>query len=169
MNYFVYELIDPRCGSVFYVGKGKGNRPRQHEKQARKGASGRKCDRIREIIGAGVSPEVRIVKRFADELEAYAEEALHIEGIGIANLTNVCIGGVGGVKPKDPQAEARKVVRGCVEQMRKAVVFQFAGLRMFVCGHDMTDVVNQAVDGLKERAGAEWFDSVVGVPQWQRA
>lgn len=29
-EYFVYALIDPRDGSIFYIGKGKGNRPKQH-------------------------------------------------------------------------------------------------------------------------------------------
>lgn len=29
-EYFVYALVDPRDGSIFYIGKGKGDRPRQH-------------------------------------------------------------------------------------------------------------------------------------------
>ncbi len=29
-EYFVYALVDPRDGSIFYIGKGKNNRPRQH-------------------------------------------------------------------------------------------------------------------------------------------
>lgn len=167
--YFVYELVDPRCGSVFYVGKGKGNRPYQHRKQAEAGVTGRKCDRIRQILAEGVEPKVRIVKRFADELDAYAEEVFHIANIGIENLTNVCIGGVGAVMPRDPVKEARDVVRGCLGAMRKAVVMEFAGLRVIVCGHDITDTVRDTVAKLKDRAGAEWFDGVVGVPRWQPA
>lgn len=169
MVYFVYELVDPRCGSVFYVGKGKGARPHQHERDARKGVTGRKCDRIREIIDAGNSPEIRIVKRFADELEAYAEEALHIASIGIANLTNVCIGGVGAVTPIDPVKEARKVVKGALPNIRKAVAAEFIGLPVIVCGYDLTDAVSDFLRSLKERAGEEWFDGVVGVPEWQPA
>lgn len=167
--YFVYELTDPRCGSVFYVGKGKGNRPSDHERQARRGAPGRKCDRIREIIEAGQSPSVRIVKRFADELEAYAEEAMHIERIGIANLTNVCIGGVGAITPRDPVRDARRVVRSCVNQLRKAVAMEFAGLSVFIGEHDITEAVSGMIRSLKDRAGEEWFDDVVGRPQWQSA
>ena len=167
--YFVYELVDPRCGSVFYVGKGKGDRPRQHERDARKGAKGRKCDRIRAIIEAGHRPSVNIVKRFHDELEAYAEEALHIERLGIANLTNICIGGIGAITPRDEKKEARKVVRACVNQLRKAVALQFAGLSIFIGDHDITHVVSELLASLKERAGSDWFDDTVGRPEWQPA
>lgn len=169
MAYFVYELIDPRCGSAFYVGKGKGDRPRHHEREARKGAPGRKCDRIRSIIESGAAPSVRIAKRFHDELEAYAEEAFHIERIGIANLTNVCIGGIGAITPHDPVKEARKVVRGCTEQLRKAVVMEFTGLSVFIGKYDITSAVHGLLKSLRERAGEEWFDDVVGRPQWQPA
>ena len=30
LNYYVYRLIDPRDGSTFYIGKGKGNRIFDH-------------------------------------------------------------------------------------------------------------------------------------------
>jgi hypothetical protein len=39
--FYVYELIDPRDGKVFYVGKGKGERAWQHEIDVRRGDQGR--------------------------------------------------------------------------------------------------------------------------------
>lgn len=172
MSYFVYELVDPRCGSVFYVGKGKGARPSAHEREARAGKPGRKCERIREIIEDGKVPTVRIVQRFDDELLAYAEEAFHIERIGIANLTNVCIGGVGAThppKPRDPVADARHVVRSCLNSIRRVVAFEFAGHSLFLGEHDITHIIRGAIGKLREQAGEEWFNEVVGVPQWRHA
>lgn len=34
--YFVYALIDPRDGSIFYIGKGKGIRPYRHLEEAKR-------------------------------------------------------------------------------------------------------------------------------------
>ena len=33
--FYTYELIDPRDGTVFYIGKGNGSRRYAHEKEAR--------------------------------------------------------------------------------------------------------------------------------------
>lgn len=41
-EFFVYDLIDQRDGGVFYVGKGKGNRPFHHEREALAGKRSRK-------------------------------------------------------------------------------------------------------------------------------
>lgn len=166
--YFVYELIDPRCGSVFYVGKGKGNRPHAHEAEARKGKRSRKCERIREIIASGLSPRINIVERFDDEAAAYAAEASHIEKIGLANLTNVCIGGIGSIKPQDPVKDARKTVRKSAKFIRHAVEMYRAGyVAIYRSRHTKElDFVKASYDlamSLRERAGAEYFDNVVGV------
>ena len=36
-KYYVYELIDPRNGEVFYVGKGSGKRAYKHERAVMNG------------------------------------------------------------------------------------------------------------------------------------
>lgn len=93
---YVYELIDSRDGSVFYVGKGTGDRVKQHEKDAEKGQTGPKCDRIREIWENKGHVRSRIVSRHADDIGAYAAEAEHVSRIGRENLTNLRDGGFGG-------------------------------------------------------------------------
>lgn len=85
--YYVYTLADPRDGAVFYVGKGKGDRIKEHEKEARRGVSSPKCNKINEILTAGLQVDERIVARFDNEQEAYAHESLLIAQFG-ACLTN---------------------------------------------------------------------------------
>ena len=95
--FYVYHLIDPRDGEVFYVGKGSGNRPESHTIEAKRGVSSMKCDRIRAILDSGSSVQADIVRRFEDEAEAYSFEAYEITRIGRENLTNIAPG-VGGVR-----------------------------------------------------------------------
>ncbi len=87
-KYYVYELIDPRDGRPFYVGKGSGKRVHQHEKDAKAGAELGRFDRIKEIWADGLTVEKRILARFDDEAEAYAAESARIAEIGSDNLTN---------------------------------------------------------------------------------
>jgi hypothetical protein len=87
-RWYVYHLVDPRCGEVFYVGKGTGSRVRDHEVEARRGVTSEKCKRIREIWNAKLPVERRIVRLFGSSAAAFAFEASEIERIGVA-LTNV--------------------------------------------------------------------------------
>lgn len=86
MTFYVYELVDPRDGVVFYVGKGKGPRINHHEAEARRGKQSRKCDRIRAIHAAGLFVRKRKVAFYADEDEAYLAEWALIQAHD--NLTN---------------------------------------------------------------------------------
>jgi hypothetical protein len=93
MHFYVYELADPRSGAVFYVGKGSRDRIDHHEGEARRGVHSRKCELIRELQAAGLTPEKRKVAYFMDEQDAYDFETGRIVEIGLANLTNVMPGG----------------------------------------------------------------------------
>lgn len=94
--FFVYELVDPRNGWIFYVGKGRKNRPQHHTNEAKSGKKSRKCNVIRQILAAGLRVIVVIVRRFRTEDAAYNFEKRLISGYGLKNLTNVTPGGRSG-------------------------------------------------------------------------
>lgn len=88
---YVYHLVDPRDGAVFYVGRGKRDRILAHEKEASKGLMTRKCQRIREIWASGQNIERRIVALFHPSIAWLAwkrHELSEIHEYGYENLTN---------------------------------------------------------------------------------
>jgi hypothetical protein len=89
-KWYVYELIDPRDDSVFYVGKGCGNRIDAHEQEARKGVCSYKCNKIRHLWSLSLQIKKQAVAYFWDESDAYEHEAERIASY--AHTTNV-IGG----------------------------------------------------------------------------
>lgn len=104
-KYYVYHLIDPRDASVFYVGKGCGNRVKDHERDASKlrFMNSEKEDVIHQIWDSGAEVQHAIVRRFENESQAYIFEKSEIERIGIENLTNLTNGG----EPEAKKALAR--------------------------------------------------------------
>jgi len=93
--WYVYELVDPRCGSVFYIGKGKGSRVEQHEKDAAnpKTVCSKKISKIKDIWSEGFQVQRRFNAMFWDEQAAYDHETDLIEDVGLHNLTNILPGG----------------------------------------------------------------------------
>ena len=91
--WYVYELIDPRNGQVFYVGKGKDNRINEHEAEAKTDHPSHKCNKIRSIWAAGHEVGKQKVAMFWDEEAAYQHEEDRIAEIGLNNLTNIFGGG----------------------------------------------------------------------------
>lgn len=94
MIYYVYQLVDPRTGKPFYVGKGKDRRAWSHAtavKAGRPTGNPQKEKRIADIHAAGLDVEVEIVERFDDESAAYAHE-LSLIREGLADLTNIMVG-----------------------------------------------------------------------------
>lgn len=84
LGYYVYCLVDPKDGKVFYVGKGKGDRVFQHALQAEKDndAESKKLDKIREIHSRKDGHNVvghYIVRHGLDEKSAFEIESVLID------------------------------------------------------------------------------------------
>jgi hypothetical protein len=96
-KWYVYELIDPRDGEPFYVGKGCKNRIKSHEKEAAKqlGVCSEKILRIKDIWNLGLKVEHKFVAYFWNEQDAYDFEASLIDCSALDNLTNIIRGGGG--------------------------------------------------------------------------
>jgi hypothetical protein len=162
VSYYVYELIDPRDKSVFYVGKGTGKRIDHHELEARRGRVSRKCDRIREIESAGLLVAKRKVKQFSDEVEAYLFEADHIEALGLHNLTNVLPGGGSPRAGSSTYADrvrvrvAAELIARCGAGKVKAV--EFLGQRLEL--EPIIRGMKNAVFKIAERRGIDWVNGI---------
>lgn len=96
LGWYVYALRDPRDGgTIFYVGKGKGDRVYQHAVHAKvvgdEGGQGLKLSTIRAIHAAGMAVGVEIVRHeivdeaTAFEVEAGVIDALQLAGIELSN------------------------------------------------------------------------------------
>ena len=92
--YYVYVLVDPRDDSIFYVGKGTGQRLLAHGYeallQADPGPRSGKVGRIREMRSAGHEPRIDVVRHGLSEQEALLIEAALIDCVG--KLTNKVAG-----------------------------------------------------------------------------
>lgn len=97
MKHYVYTHAYPD-GTVFYVGKGTGDRIYQHVSEARRGVDSLKCEIIRSILAKGEKVLREKVAEFDNEQDAFIYEWGLINLIyGYDNLANVCEGGNGGV------------------------------------------------------------------------
>lgn len=76
-GYYVYALIDPRNGQVFYIGKGNGNRVFFHQIQSGKYPESEKAKllKIREIEEDGYEVQRVVINWGLTESEAFAAEA----------------------------------------------------------------------------------------------
>jgi len=96
-RYYVYYLEDPRDRSIFYVGKGLGDRVFHHMKEAERYLKNDisisdKLDRLRLILSAGIQPRHVILRSGLSEQESLEVEAAMIDLLGIENLTNIVRG-----------------------------------------------------------------------------
>lgn len=98
-THYVYTLIDPRNGQIFYIGKGKGDRIDFHERELiNKGRlpCNQKLERkIKKIWAANL--QIGKLKVFhGSEAACLKREVVLIATIGLPNLCNLTHGGVGG-------------------------------------------------------------------------
>lgn len=93
-RYYVYLLVDPIDGRVFYVGKGLRKRYSAHWREWRTGkiVNAHKYARMRAIARAGKTPEAYLFRDNLSEDQAYDLERALIQAIGLRNLTNAARG-----------------------------------------------------------------------------
>lgn len=93
IQYYVYILKDPRSSSIFYVGKGIGNRVFQHVECALNNAGNSdKLDLIKEIYESGNEVEHYILRHGLTHEQALEIESACIDLLGLENLTNITRG-----------------------------------------------------------------------------
>jgi uncharacterized protein len=99
LGVYVYLLVDPRDGKVFYVGKGRGDRVYQHANASLTSPApddllGLKLRRIGEIHKAGKDVHVDIIRHGMTDEQAYDVEAAVIDALKLAgaDLTNAVAG-----------------------------------------------------------------------------
>ena len=93
LKYYVYKLIDPRDGSVFYIGKGKGDRVFAHCEAAMDSpdeeTQSLKIRTIKEILNEGLAPINIIARHGMTEDEAFLVEATLIDNtLELANVVS---------------------------------------------------------------------------------
>jgi hypothetical protein len=90
---YVYLLVDPRDGRVFYVGKGEGGRCFQHLAEARTTRADSlgdytKLRTIREIEASGRAVRIDILRHGLTPEEALVVESAAIDLLGLDDLAN---------------------------------------------------------------------------------
>jgi len=102
-EFYVYELIDPRDGNPFYIGKGKKDRMYHHVKKVKKNdqrelrKNPHKFYKIKQILNDGfIDISYKIILSGVSEDDAFKKEKEMIFSYGKGNLTNITDGGFGG-------------------------------------------------------------------------
>ncbi len=101
MEYYVYILIDPRTGKVFYIGKGCKRRMYRHVENVQRDRIPNKTNtklgnKIKKILSSGDKVKYKKVFITENEQVAYDREKELIVEIGLENLCNLTSGGEGG-------------------------------------------------------------------------
>jgi len=86
---YVYLYLDPRDGSVFYVGKGQGNRCFSHLSDTR---DTKKVEYILDLRKLGHEPKIEILRHGLSGTEALQVESAVIDLLGLDQLTNRVLG-----------------------------------------------------------------------------
>lgn len=94
--YYVYYLISPIDNKIFYVGKGKGSRMREHVSMTKRDKVSNNNTylfrKIKKILEQYNDVIYDVVFRTDSEKEAYDKEQEIINDIGVSNLCNISLG-----------------------------------------------------------------------------
>jgi hypothetical protein len=95
LKHYVYLLENPRTGTVFYIGKGLGDRVFDHAKAAIKDSykQNLKLDIIRKLLKSGLKPDYEILRHGLSENEAFEVEAAAIDLKGLKDLQGNLVNG----------------------------------------------------------------------------
>lgn len=154
-GFYVYFLVDPCSGSIFYVGKGKGRRVGVHSRQAKRGQidNPAKVAKISELLTSGFEVQELIFAAELTEADAYALERQVIRSLRDHGLTNIS----GGIVSSDEAVKLR--ARLLLSRVKPFGVWisecprQVADVkRMF---GDHVTFYNQFVDGLNQIANQQ--------------
>lgn len=96
-NFYVYSLIDPRTEQVFYVGRGRGDRSKDHLRRSVNGKHRNKKvqSTINELQSLGQTHSVEILFSSENQEECFEKEMFYIAFYGRENLCNLTDGGRG--------------------------------------------------------------------------
>jgi len=87
--FFVYAIIDPRDGQIFYIGSGVNPiaRLKHHIWDSEKGENNPRAKRIRSIFDSGNTPKLEILSKTLGIISARKKELIFME-LYPHNLTN---------------------------------------------------------------------------------
>ncbi len=113
MEYYVYQLIDPRDESIFYVGKGCRKRMYQHVESVKygqipNGSNTKLGHKIKKILSLELKVKYKKVFLTENKQDAYNKEKELIEEIGLKNLCNLTDGGEGGFSSEQQKLNNKK-------------------------------------------------------------
>lgn len=162
-RYYVYELIDPFGGEVFYVGKGKGRRMYQHETDAKGMRSGNKDkhERIASIHRLGGKVEYNVVKDDLDERSAYRLERATIRKHGIHNLTNAVRG------QNDPNFKVKLKAQDLLARLRPPQYWRRPNPDLSLSPHQIYWMIRMLCWELAKDGTAPMNDAVVANRRWR--
>ena len=87
--YYVYQLIDPRNNKPFYIGEGKGERARSHQKFKSGCVNPHKDRVIKKIHSDGLEVKIEFLYTGLTKEQSRLLEEEIIQKIGLENLTNI--------------------------------------------------------------------------------
>lgn len=122
--YYVYQIVDPRTGIPFYIGKGTGNRAQQHLWNISREQNKYKNNKIEAIRKDGFEPEIiMIAENIESEELAYDMEEATIKHYGRKGyedggiLTNVCLNS----RPPNHRGKTYEEIYGSKERAEEEI------------------------------------------------